>query len=59
MMGEKLGGLVRKYGDDLLVLAGCGCILYGTWLLSIIAVWFVGGGMLIGLGLLVGMKDEG
>jgi len=44
---------MARYLDDFLILAGCGAILYGTWLLSTIAAWFVGGAMLIGLGAVI------
>ena len=40
--------------DDLLILAGCGCILIGLAQWSIVITWIVGGGMLISLGFLIG-----
>lgn len=40
--------------DDLLLLAGGGCILYGLSLWSTIITWIVAGVMLIGLAVLVG-----
>jgi hypothetical protein len=43
-----------NYLDDMLLLAGCGCILYGLALWSIVITWIVAGLMLIGLGVLVG-----
>lgn len=43
-----------RFFDDLLLLAGCGCILYGLSLYSVILAWIVGGMMLIGLSYLVG-----
>jgi len=42
--------------DDILLLAGCGCILYGLSLWSAIATWLMAGAMLIGYGLLVGKE---
>lgn len=44
----------RNFMDDVLVLAGCGCILYGLSLLSVVAMWIVAGVMLIVGGLLIG-----
>lgn len=50
--------LLRKYADDLLLLAGCACILYGLSMLSAIITWIVAGLMLIGLAALIGkVKD--
>jgi hypothetical protein len=46
--------VMTKYLDDLLILGGCGLVLYGTFLVNPVAVWFVGGGMLIALGVLFG-----
>lgn len=46
---------MRKFLDDVLILAGCGSILYGTWLVNPIAVWFVAGAMLILAGVLAGV----
>jgi hypothetical protein len=43
-----------NYLDDILLLAGCGCILYGLALWSVIITWIVAGLMLIGLSVLVG-----
>ena len=48
---------LRAWLDDVLVLAGCGLILVGTYLVCPPATWFVGGGMLIGMGVLVGRAD--
>jgi len=39
--------------DDFLLLAGCGCLLYGLSLWSIIITWIVGGLILIGLAIIV------
>jgi len=46
--------LLRNYLDDLLMLAGCGCILIGLALWSPIATWIAAGLMLIGFGVLIG-----
>jgi hypothetical protein len=43
-----------KYLDDLLVVAGCGLVVYATYLLSGIAALYVGGFSLIALGIIVG-----
>ncbi len=40
--------------DDVLLLAGCGCILYGLSMWNVIITWIVAGSMLIGLAILVG-----
>lgn len=54
--GNLLGWLRRVWfiADDLLVLGGCGLILYGTHLVLPVLVWFVGGAMCITLGVLIG-----
>ncbi len=46
--------LFLNFLDDVLLLAGCGCILYGLSLWSIIITWIAGGLMLVGLTYLVG-----
>ena len=40
--------------DDILLLAGCLCILYGLSLWSAVITWIVGGLMLCGWAVLVG-----
>jgi hypothetical protein len=50
---------LQKHLDDILILAGCGLILYGTSLISVIAPWFVAGAMCISLGFLVGLGQRG
>lgn len=47
--------MIKKNLDDMLVLFGCGCILYGLSLWSVIVTWIVGGLILIALGVLYGM----
>ena len=42
-----------QYLDDILLLAGCGCVLYGLSLWSEIITWIAGGLMLIGLAILI------
>ena len=41
---------MSKYLGDLLLLAGCACIVFAAYLLSVILAWFVGGVALIALG---------
>ena len=53
--------MIRKiltYLDDLLVLFGCGCILYGLSLWSVIMTWLAAGVMLIVLGVLYGRYGD-
>lgn len=43
-----------KYLDDILLIAGCFCILFGIAQWSIPITWMIGGGMLIGFAVLAG-----
>jgi len=43
-----------KWLEDILLLAGCGCILYGLSLWNAIVTWIAAGLMLIGLAILFG-----
>lgn len=45
--------LLLRFLDDLLLAAGCACILYGLSLLSAIATWIAAGIMLIVFGVLI------
>jgi hypothetical protein len=54
-MGYVMKQFLANHLDDLLILTGCGLIVYATSILSIIAAYFVTGVMLIGLGVLVGL----
>jgi len=45
---------LRSYLDDLLLVAGCSCILYGLSLLNAVIAWIAAGVMLIAFGVLVG-----
>lgn len=47
-----------KYLDDGLLFVGCGLILYGTWQVNPVATWFVGGGMCIVIGILIGIGSR-
>jgi hypothetical protein len=49
---------LQKHLDDLLILAGCGLIVYTTALLSVIAAMYTAGGMLIALGVLIGLGGK-
>jgi hypothetical protein len=44
----------RNYLDDICLVAGCGCILYGVSLWSWAFTWILAGVMLIGFGVLIG-----
>lgn len=46
--------LIASLLDDILLLAGCVCILYGLSLWNAVITWIAGGLMLIGLAVLVG-----
>jgi hypothetical protein len=50
---------LQKHLDDLLALAGCALLLYGTYELSPLAVWFVGGGMCLIASVLWGIGQKG
>lgn len=45
---------LRKFIDDLLLLAGCACILIGLSLWNPVITWIAAGVMLIGFGVLIG-----
>jgi hypothetical protein len=45
---------IRNYLDDLLLLAGCGSILYGLSMWNLVITWTVAGIMLISLGVMIG-----
>jgi len=46
--------LLLNYLDDLLLLAGCACILYGLAQWNAVITWIIGGGMLVGMGVMIG-----
>lgn len=48
--------IVSQFLDDILLVAGCVCVLYGLSLWSAIITWIVLGLILIGLAVLVGMR---
>lgn len=55
--GRFIGRILKvliSLADDLLLLAGCGCILYGLSLWNIVITWIAGGLMLIGLAVMIG-----
>lgn len=45
---------IVMYLDDILLLAGCGCVLYGLSLWNVVITWIAAGAMLIGAAVLVG-----
>lgn len=46
--------MIRKYADDVLILAGCVCLVYGIWQFSPAAAWIVGGLALVAFGAIYG-----
>lgn len=48
---------LQKHLSDVLILIGCGLVIYATWILSWIVAIYVGGGILIALGVLVGIGE--
>lgn len=46
--------MLRKYLEDVLLLAGCGLIVTGVHQIYPPAAWIVAGAMLIGIAVLVG-----
>ena len=46
--------IIKDYLDDVLVLVGCGCILYGLSIWSSVLTWIGAGAMLIIFGVMVG-----
>ena len=52
---EKTVKLLFRFLDDILLMAGCGCILYGLSLWDVIATWITAGVMLISFGMIVAM----
>jgi len=49
--------LLRNYFDDILLVAGSVCIVYGLWLWNIVVMWIVAGLILIIGGVLVGIME--
>jgi hypothetical protein len=47
-----------KYLDDIFIIIGCLLILAGTYQINPLATWFVGGGMFIVAGVLVGAGER-
>ena len=45
---------LRNYLEDLLLLAGCGCVLYGLAQWNAVITWIAGGLMLAGFGMMIG-----
>jgi hypothetical protein len=47
---------LSDYLDDICLLAGCGCILYGLAQWNPVMTWVTGGLMLVGFGVLIGIR---
>ncbi len=54
-----MGPVMKKIFSDILLISGCGLILVGVYLVWPMATWFVGGAMLIIMGILVGIGNRG
>lgn len=50
-----MNAFLLKHLSDILILIGCGLLIYATWILSWVAAIYVGGGILIVLGILIGI----
>lgn len=48
---------LRKHLSDVLIVVGCGLVVFATWVLSWIAAVYVAGGILIVLGVLIGIGE--
>lgn len=46
---------LQDHADDVLLLAGCGCILHGLGMWSAMAAWIAAGVMLVVFGVLMGV----
>lgn len=60
-LGRLTGRFLRIFVDlfdDLLLLAGCVCILYGLSMWNIVVTWIVAGVMLIGMAVIVGKAGK-
>lgn len=53
-----MGLLMMKYLDDILILMGCGLLVYATYRLNLTAALFVGGFLLIALGIAIGVGGK-
>jgi hypothetical protein len=51
---NRIRAFLVKVIDDILMVAGCGCILYGLSLWNVAVMWVCAGIMLIGWGVLIG-----
>ena len=60
VMSQVMRQFLLNYLDDLLLLAGCGCILYGLAQWNAVITWIMAGVMLVGFGVMIGvMKAKG
>lgn len=56
--GNPIKAFFRRHTDDLLVLTGCGLIVYGVSLISFPAAWISAGVLCFGLSVLVGIGNR-
>ena len=49
---------MKKTLSDVLIVAGCGLIVYGAYLINPLAAIFTGGVMLVALGAVVGLEER-
>jgi hypothetical protein len=52
-----LKNFLQKHLSDVLIVVGCGLVVFATWVLSWIAAVYVAGGSLIVLGVLIGIGE--
>lgn len=55
---KKLMKSLRNNLDDLLLMAGCGCVLYGLSMWNAVITWVVGGLMLGGWAFMLGKVES-
>jgi hypothetical protein len=48
---------LQKHLSDVLIVVGCGLVVFATWVLSWIAAVYVAGGILIVLGVLIAIGE--
>lgn len=49
---------MRKYLDDILILIGCGILIYATYRISLTAALYMGGALFILVGVFVGITGK-
>jgi len=55
---RKVKAFRQKHLDDLVLLAGCGCVVYGVSFLSIPGAWITAGVLLIAMAIMVGLGGK-